>query len=153
MTIFCSVGAGMAAGAFFTFSTFTMEGLKRLAPAEGAAAMQAINKEAPTPLFMLLLFGTGAACFLMMIYAAVHLRDPGSIYQLVAGGLYILGVVLVTVGYHVPRNNMLDSFDPNSAEGIAYWATYLEEWVRMNHVRTIAPLVTAVLLTISLRVE
>ena len=40
-----------------------------------------------------------------------------------------------------------------TAEGVAYWATYLEEWVRMNHVRTIAPLVAAVLLTLSLRVE
>jgi uncharacterized membrane protein len=153
LTIICAVGSGMAAGTFFTFSTFTMAGLKRLAPAQGAAAMQAINQEAPTPLFMLLLFGTGAACLGLMIYAALHLQDSASKYQLIAGALYIVGVVLVTVGYHVPRNNMLDGLDPNSAEGIAYWATYLEEWVRMNHVRTIAPLVAAVLLTISLRVD
>ena len=63
---------------------------------------------APTPLFMLLLFGTGAACLVLMIYAALHLQDPGSKYQLIAGALYIVGVVLVTVGYHVPRNNMLE---------------------------------------------
>ena len=151
MTILCAVGAGTAAGVFFTFSTFTMEGLKRLSPAQGAAAMQAINKEAPTPLFMLLLFGTGAACVVLMIHAALHLQDSGSRYRLTAGALYIVGVVLVTVGYHVPRNNILDGLDPNSAEGIAYWATYLKEWVRMNHVRTIAPLVAAVLFTVSLR--
>lgn len=152
MTIVCAVGAGAAAGAFFTFSTFTMAGLKRLAPAQGAASMQAINKEAPTPLFMLLLFGTGAACLALMIHAALHLEAPGSTYQLIAGAIYIVGVVLLTVGYHVPRNNRLDGLDPNSAEGIAYWAVYLEQWVRMNHVRTVAPLVTAVLLTLSLRV-
>ena len=153
MTIFCAVGAGTAAGTFFTFSTFTIKGLKRLAPAQGAAAMQAINKEAPTPLYMLLLFGTGAACLVLMIYAALHLQDSASRYQLIACALYIVGVVLLTAGYHVPRNNVLDGLDPNSAEGIAYWATYLEEWVRMNHVRTIAPLLAAVLLTVSLRVE
>lgn len=152
MTILCTVGAATAAGAFFTFSTFTIKGLQRLAPAQGAAAMQAINKEAPTPLFMLQLFGTGAACLVLTIYAALHLQEPGSSYQLVAGALYVVGVVLMTVGYHVPRNNRLDSLDPNSAEGIAYWATYLEQWVRMNHVRTIAPLVSATLLTLSLRV-
>jgi uncharacterized membrane protein len=77
MTIFCIVGAGMAAGTFFTFSTFTMAGLKRLSPARGAAAMQAINKEAPTPLFMLLLFGTGAACVVLMVHAAMNLQEPG----------------------------------------------------------------------------
>ena len=153
MTIICSVGAATAAGAFFTFSTFTINGLKRLPPAQGAAAMQAINKEAPTPLFMLLIFGTGAACLVLGVYAALHLDDPVSKYQLIACVLYIVGVVLVTGGYHVPRNDKLDGLDPNSAEGIAYWATYLREWVRMNHLRTVAPLVTAVLLTASLQMD
>lgn len=153
MTIICAVGAAMVAGAFFTFSTFTMKGLKRLAPAQGAAAMQAINKEAPTPLFMLLLFGTGVACLILMLYAVLHLREPGAKYQLIAGVLYLVGVVLMTGIYHVPRNNALDALDPNSAEGIAYWAVYLDEWVRMNHVRTLAPLAAAVLLTLSLQVE
>ncbi len=153
MTIICTIGAATAAGAFFTFSTFTIQGLKRLAPEQGAAAMQAINREAPTPPFMLLLFGTGAACLVLMTYAATHLQDPGSRYHLVAGALYILGVVLLTGGYHVPRNNILDGLDPNTTEGVAYWATYLEEWVRMNHVRTVAPFVAAVLLALSLRME
>ena len=150
MTILCAVGAAMAAGTFFTFSTFTIRGLKRLAPAQGAAAMQAINKEAPTPLFMLLLFGTGAACLVLTIYAALHLEEPGSTYQIVAGALYIAGVVVTTIGYHVPRNNKLASLDPNSPEGTAYWPVYLEEWVRMNHVRTIAPLAAALLLAVTL---
>ena len=151
MTILCAVGAATAAGAFFTFSTFTMAGLRRLAPAQGAAAMQAINEEAPTPAFMLLLFGTGAACLALMIYAAMHFQEPASKYQLIAGALYVVGVVLMTGGYHVPRNNVLAGLDPNSAEGIAYWGVYLKEWVRMNHIRTVAPLVAAVLFSLSLR--
>ena len=153
MTIICAVGAATAAGAFFTFSTFTMNGLKRLPPTQGAAAMQAINKEAPTPLFMLLIFGTGAACLVLGVDAALHLDDPVSKYQLIACVLYIVGVVVLTGVYHVPRNDKLDGFDPNSSEGIAYWAIYLKEWVRMNHVRTIAPLVSAVLLAVSLQVD
>ncbi len=73
-------------------------------------------------------------------------------YRLAAGVLHLVGVGLLTGLYHVPRNNLLDGLDPSSPEGIAYWATYLEEWVRMNHVRTLAPLVAAFLLTVSLRV-
>ena len=95
----------------------------------------------------------GAACLVLLIYSALYLQGSGSRYRLIACALYIVGVVLITVTYHVPRNNVLDALDPNSAEGIAYWATYLKEWVRMNHVRTIAPLVAAALLTVSLRVE
>ena len=153
ITIICAVGAATAAGTFFTFSTFTIEGLKRLPPTQGAAAMQAINKEAPTPLFMLLLFGTGAACVVLGIHAGLNFEDSASKYQLIACVLYIVGVVFLTVGFHVPRNDTLEGLDPNSADGVAYWATYLKEWVRMNHVRTIAPLVAAVLLTVSLLVE
>jgi uncharacterized membrane protein len=59
----------------------------------------------------------------------------------------------MTAGYHVPRNNILDGLDPNSTEGIAYWAIYLKEWVQMNHVRTIAPLMSAILFTASLRLQ
>jgi uncharacterized membrane protein len=150
LTIICAVCAAAAAGAFFTFSDFTMAGLRRLRPAQGAAAMQAINKEAPSPLFMLLLFGTGAACLALMLKAALHLDEPGSAMRLIAGGVYVAGVVLTTIGYHVPRNNRLDRVDPESIEGTDYWAIYLKEWVRMNHVRTITPLVTAVLLVVSL---
>lgn len=153
LTTISAAGAGVAAGTFFAFSTFAMQGLKRLPPSQGAAAMQAINKEAPTPPFMLLLFGTAAAVFVVAVNAARELDDPASKYQLAAAAIYIVGVVLLTGGYHVPRNNILDGLDPNSSEGIAYWATYLQEWVRMNHIRTIAPLVASILLTVSLQVD
>lgn len=151
MTIICAVGAGTAAGTFFTFSTFTTAGLKRLAPAQAMAAMQAINREAPTPLFMLLLFGTAAACVALLLNATWHPQDPASPYQVAAGALYLVGVVATTLGYHMPRNHRLDRFDANSVEGTTYWAVYLEEWVKINHIRTIAPFVAAVLLAVSLR--
>lgn len=150
LTILSAVAAAVVAGTFFTFSTFTIEGLKRLDPAQGAAAMQAINREAPTAPFMLLLFGTGAACLATMVHAGLHLEEPASKVRLVASVLYLAGVILLTGLYHVPRNDLLEGLDPSSSEGIAYWAVYLEEWVRMNHVRTVAPCITAVLMTWSL---
>lgn len=151
LTLACAVGAGTAAGAFLTFSTFTMAGLERLRPSEGAAAMQSINRQATTPVFMLVLFGTGAACVVLGIQSARHLDEPFAWHRLVACAVYLVGVVVLTVAYHVPRNDMLDGFDPNSPEGIAYWHTYVRQWKPMNHVRTIAPLVSSVLLGLSLQ--
>ncbi|MEQ8718115.1 MAG: DUF1772 domain-containing protein [Acidimicrobiales bacterium] len=153
LTIVCAVGAATAAGTFFTFSTFTMNGLKRLPPSQGASAMQSINREAPSPLFMILLFGTGAALAVLGVRAALNLDDPAAKYHLAAAGIYLVGVVLLTIGYHVPRNDLLDAVDPVGAEGVAYWGTYLREWVAMNHVRTVAPLVSAVLLSVSLQLD
>jgi uncharacterized membrane protein len=40
--------------------------------------------------------------------------------------------------------------DATSVEAATYWSTYLDEWVRMNHVRTIAPTVSTLLLALSL---
>ena len=146
LTILCAVGAAAAGGALFTFSDFTMAGLKRLPAAQGIAAMQAINKAAPSPLFMLLLFGTGSGCLAMMVIAGMHIEEPVSTLRLVAGGLYVVGVVFTTMVYHVPRNDRLDRADPESDEGAEFWATYQREWIPMNHVRTLAALVAAMIL-------
>lgn len=48
---------------------------------------------------------------------------------------------------------VLAGLDPDSAEGSEYWKRYLEQRVRMNHVRTIAPLISAILLMVSLQVQ
>ena len=146
------VGAGLNAGVFFSFSTFTMGGLRRLAPAAGAEAMQEINREAPRTPLMLLMFGTAALSVALIVNAAGTVDETASVYRLIASGLFLVGVIFMTGLYHVPRNNRLDRLDATSSEGTAYWAVYLREWVRMNHVRTAAPMATAVLLALSLNV-
>lgn len=150
LTITCAIGSAVAAGAFLTFSTFTIGGLKALPPAQGIAAMQSINRQATTPLFMLVLFGTGAACALLAIHCLTHLHEPAAKQRLLAATIYLVGVVILTIGYHVPRNGHLASLDPNSPEALQYWSTYLTQWVRMNHIRVIAPLATAIILAASL---
>lgn len=152
LTIAALVGAGLNAGVFFAYSTFTMSGLKRLAPAAGAAAMQEINREAPKAPLMSLFFGTALVSAALMVDGLGNLDQVAARYQVAAGVLFLVGVILTTGMYHVPRNNRLDRLDANSAAGTAYWSVYLREWVRMNHVRTIAPAATAVLLAVSLTV-
>jgi uncharacterized membrane protein len=152
LTVAAALGAGAVSGVFFAYSTFTMSALRRLAPASGAAAMQSINREAPRPPLMALMFGTAAASLALGVVAALDLGEPSSVYLLLGAALYLIGVVAVTVAYHVPRNDRLGALDPDSAEGAAYWGVYLREWVRMNHVRTIASLVAAALYVIALQV-
>jgi uncharacterized membrane protein len=51
----------------------------------------------------------------------------------------------------VPRNNALARVDPASEEGARVWRTYLVEWTRMNHVRTVAGLAASALLAAALQ--
>ncbi len=60
ITLVAAIGSGLVGGVFFAFSSFVMPALRRLPDDQGISAMQAINKAAPTPLFMTALFGTAA---------------------------------------------------------------------------------------------
>lgn len=132
LLIYTVVAAGINSGAFFVFSNFVMAALGRLGPADGARAMQEINRGAPNVLFMATLIGgavTGA------VLAATAAGDPGAGWQL-AGGLLSLATALITITFHVPRNNRLDRVDAETVQGQAVWADYLVSWTRGNHVRT-----------------
>lgn len=126
------VAAGINSGSFFVFSNFVMRSLARLPPADGARAMQEINRAAPNPGFMTTLMGAAVGGGVLLATAG---GQPGGGWQAVGGALSIT-TALITAAFHVPRNDSLARVDPESSEGHAVWATYLVSWTRGNHVRT-----------------
>lgn len=140
-----AVAAGINAGSFFAFSNFVMQALGRLAPAEGARAMQEINRDAPNPLFMLTLIGGGASGAAL---ALVALGSPDAGWQL-AGGLASSATTVITIGFHVPRNNRLAAVEATSQHGQELWLRYRVTWTRGNHVRTLTSLASLVFLLLA----
>jgi uncharacterized membrane protein len=152
LTIVTAVASGLVAGFFFAFSTTVMGALARRPAAEGIAAMQAINVVVMNPFVMVALFGTALASVVLMVGAVVD-WGPYSVSVLVAGAVYLVGMVGVTGAYNIPRNDAMAELDPSAPSSVAPWERYVKEWTRANHVRTIAPLATAALLTIALRIS
>jgi len=150
LKLFSALGCGLVAGVFFAFSTFVMSALARLQPKEGIAAMQSINITVINPLFMLALFGTAATCLFLVVSSLSKWHQPGAAYLLLGSLLYLIGTVLVTIAFNVPLNDALATVKPDSTQGANLWASYLTNWTIWNHVRTIAALAAAVLLTIAL---
>ena len=136
LTVIAAVGAGVSGGVFFAFSTFVMKALGRLPAAESISAMHAINKAAPTPLFMLALFGTGVVSIVLSAVALRHLDQRWAVYLLTGTALYLVCLVLTMV-YHVPRNDALALVDPAGPGAAHAWAHYLSPWTAWNHVRTV----------------
>ncbi|MDY0884823.1 DUF1772 domain-containing protein [Dongia soli] len=134
-----ALGCGLVAGVFFAFSTFVMPALARLRPAQGIAAMQSINLLAVTPWFMSLLFGTALLCLASAVLALLDWRGAASAWMLAGSTLYLAGVILVTMMFNVPLNNILAAQAPESAEAAGVWTRYLAAWTRWNHLRTITP--------------
>src|SRR4051794_1611562 len=150
-TTIAAIGAAISGGVFFAFSTFVLQALGRLADDERIAAMNAINRAAPTPLFMLSLFGTGALCIALSAFALRRLDDTWALYVLIGSALYLTSVV-VTVVYHVPRNNALLLVDPHGSDAARAWASYLGPWTLWNHVRIVTSLAGATFFILALRV-
>ena len=150
VTLVSALGCGLMAGVFFAFSTFVMRALARLPPAQGITAMQSINVAVINPWFLLPFLGTAAACGLLAVSSLATWQMPGAIYLLGGSLLYVIGTVLVTITFNVPRNNALAAIDPATAEGDRLWADYLASWTAWNHVRTAAALAASASLTIGL---
>ena len=153
LTLFAALGCGLTAGVFFAFSAFVMKALARRLPiAQGVAAMQAINVAAVTPAFMAALFGTAVACGALAVSALFAWDERFAPYLLIGSALYLVGTILLTIAYHVPRNEALAAVQPHSTDAESYWRRYLSGWTAWNHVRAATSLGAAAALTIALHV-
>ena len=99
--------------------------------------MQSINRVILNPLFFLVFLGTAIACLILMISLYWRWEEAGSVYLLAGSLLYLVGTILVTIVFNVPRNEALDKLEPDSREAAELWSRYLREWTAWNHVRTL----------------
>jgi uncharacterized membrane protein len=150
LTVIAAVGAGVSGGVFFAFSAFVMRALGRLPAAQGISAMQAMNRAAPSPLFMIALFGTGIVSIALSGVALTHLDQRWAVYVLAGTALYLV-CLIVTVVYHVPRNDALALVDPTGPGAAHAWARYLSPWTAWNHLRTITALAGSTVFILALR--
>jgi uncharacterized membrane protein len=148
LVVIAAVGCGLMGGVYFAFSTFVMSGIRRLPASQGLAAMQAINRAAPSPLFMLALFGTGFVSVAVVVVALTNLDHDGAWIAVLAGMLYVETIVQ-TAAYHVPANNAIDALDAADPASADAWTRYASRWTALNHVRTVASLAAAALFTVS----
>jgi uncharacterized membrane protein len=151
LTLFAALGCGLMAGLFFAFSVSVLKALARLPSAEGIAAMQSINVAILNPVFLTASLGTAAACVLVMIASLLRWHEPGAVYLFVGGALYLVGSLLVTWVFNVPKNEALASVAPADPDGASLWVDYVAKWTTWNHVRAAAALAAAASLTIALR--
>lgn len=152
ITLITAIGAGVTGGVYFAFSTFVMSGLRKLPDRQGLSAMQAVNKAAPNPLFMTALFGTAVLAVGLVVAGVRRWGDGGSVQLVVGSALYLVSVVL-TIGFHVPRNDALDKVDAGAADAATKWLHYAQVWTAGNHVRTLSAIAGAVVLTLALTGE
>ncbi|MEU1405153.1 anthrone oxygenase family protein [Streptomyces sp. NPDC005728] len=150
LTVLGVLGTGLVAGVFCGFSTFVMRGLAVLPPAQGVAAMKAINVAAVRAAFMLVFLGSALLCAVIAVVTFVVWPDEGKLELLLGSALYLLGSFGLTMVANVPRNNRLAGMAPGSPEAVAYWPEYVREWTFWNHARTVVSAAAAVLYVLAI---
>jgi len=150
LVIATSLGSGVMAGLFFTFSVVIMTALARLPTAHGMAAMQSINAAILNPVFGLVFGGTAISSLALAVVSLFRWSMAGSPWILAGCLLYLVGGLLVTIVFNVPRNNALAALEPTIAPASA-WTGYVSSWTAWNHVRTTLCLAATLCLVLSLR--
>ena len=148
LTLVTALGCGLMGGLFFGFSVSVMKALARLPSSEGIAAMQSINIAIINPVFFSVFLGTAVGNVLVIIVSLLRWHYPSSVYLLVGGAFYLVGSLLVTAVFNVPKNEALASITATHPNAAGLWADYLSAWTAWNHVRTVGSLVAAASLTI-----
>jgi uncharacterized membrane protein len=137
-----ALGCGLMAGIFFAFSNFVMRAFARISPAQGMAAMQAVNITVLNPMFLSAFMGTALLCAADIALALMY-GSANTAYLIAGGALYLLGNIGVTAVCNVPMNNALAAVDAGQPDAVRIWKHYLDRWTFWNHVRTITALAAA----------
>ena len=150
LTFLAILAAALNAGLFFIFSVCIMAAFARLSPADGAAAMIAINVVILNPWFGAAFFGA-TLLSLALAVSGFMLGGAGGLAAAAGGAIFLVAVVGVTVVFNVPLNDALAAAPAGSGEQAQLWQRYLDVWTAWNHVRTAGSLAAVGLFAFAFR--
>ncbi len=149
-TVFSLIASGVVGGIFFIFSTTIMPVLANRPAADAIATMNKINEVIVRSSFIAVFLGNALVTLLLVVAGVVFLQRPGSWLMFSGAACYLIGSFVVTIAFNVPRNNALAAVSDADPSSASVWDSFLREWTWWNHVRTVACLLSALLLAVSL---
>ncbi|MEM6366195.1 MAG: anthrone oxygenase family protein [Planctomycetota bacterium] len=149
-TVLCSLVAGL----LFAFAVVVMPGIARLSDREFIRAFQGIDGviQDNQPLFMLVWIGSPISLLVATGLGFFKLAGAQQALIVLAAALYLLLVQMPTIMINIPLNNRLQEFDiatANDDEVSEARDAFEHQWNRWNVIRTIAAIITSVLLMVS----
>lgn len=150
LTLATALGSLAMGGVFYGFSVLVMPGLAQVPAKDATGVMQGINRSAISFRFLSVFMGTTVASLGLGIWALVDWNGDYSGFLVAGAATYLVAGFMLTVGYHVPRNEALDKVTAGTPEADRMWAAYLVDWTRMNHVRGLAGIVAGGLLVVGI---
>lgn len=144
----------LSTGFFFAWSASVILGTKKVGDFTYLESMQSINREILNPAFFMVFFGSLITLFLSSI---LHYSYKPMFWFMVASVvIYLIGTFGVTAFKNVPLNNELDVLNIKelSVSELKNFRNYYEsKWNQYHTIRTIANMVSFILLVISIFIK
>ncbi|WP_419698302.1 DUF1772 domain-containing protein [Mucilaginibacter sp. NFX135] len=151
--IITATATALIAGLFYGYTCSVNLGLGKLTDSEYIAAMNSINVQILNPLFFASFMGT-----LLLLPLSAYLNyTPGMnntrfILLVSAALVYVIGVFGVTMFGNVPLNDALARLNAETASAkdlSAYRTMFEEPWNFLHNIRTLANVISLILVIVS----
>jgi len=144
----------LSAGFFLAWSVSVILGTKKVGDFTYLETMQSINKEILNPIFFIVFFGS-LICLITCTF--LQWNSKAMFWFVLASTLiYLIGNFAVTAFGNVPLNNELEALNLTKLEGVKlhkFRLYYESKWNAFHNIRTIAGLISFILLLISLFIK
>ncbi|MDQ0000657.1 MULTISPECIES: anthrone oxygenase family protein [Pseudarthrobacter] len=131
LPVIAGTGSAVAGGFYLAFSAVVMPALRRRPAKDAIATMAAINETAVRPPFMILFFGTAAACAAVAVAAATNPLTHSPMRA--AGAAAYLAGWASTMLVNVPLNKRLATHGGSQPD--LQWSRFEQSWTRANLIR------------------
>lgn len=123
------------AGFFFAYSVSVVLALDTLSGSDYTLIMQQINEKVLNVVFGIVFFGAVVVPIATLVYVLFFGQWTAALSLLFITGfvIYLLGTFVVTMRVHIPMNNEIATWSPDSPR--EDWQGIRSRWARWNHVR------------------
>ncbi|MCC3371889.1 anthrone oxygenase family protein [Cohnella sp. REN36] len=142
----------MMSGFIVAFAIAIMPGLNKMGALPAVHSMNAINHAiGSSPLFFILFGGTGMLHIAGLVIALKNPKLPYVWLVICAAGIYLCGVLLVSLGLNIPLNKEMAELDLTISRNDLVAGHILARWTFWNQMRAVSSLLSVLLLAIYLR--
>ncbi|MFE4573547.1 anthrone oxygenase family protein [Paenibacillus chitinolyticus] len=139
-------------GFIVAFAIAIMPGLNETGALSAVHSMNAINHAiGGSPLFFILFGGTGMLHIAGLVIALKNFKLPFVWLIICAAGIYLCGVLLVTLCLNIPLNKEMAGLDLTISRNDLVAGDILAKWIFWNQTRAVSSLLSVLLLAIYLR--
>ena len=149
------LSCSLVTGFIFTYSVVVMPGFSKLNDKDFIRAFQVTDNiiQNNQPLFMLIWIGSILSVISTIVFSIFNINADYSIFIIVTGFFYLIGVQGLTISIHIPLNNNIQKIDVDKEDELKQKEVRKEfeiKWNYYNRIRTVVAFTVTTLLMLIL---